>query len=158
MCIVADEMSEKNILLDSIYNNINNEAGLSGIEKLLKEARKYDDSISINDVTNYLKTSNVYTLHKIQPKRFVRRFNLVAKPGIIICSDVAYMTNISTYNNNVKYLIFFLDLFSKHLTIKPVKKLKSECMVKAFKDFFGESIYKYSRCFTDEGGSIFQHL
>ncbi len=76
-------------LLRSIYYNPASPAGLGGIDKLYKKAKEINPIVRRKDVKAFLKGSRVYTLHKLQRKKFPRRKVVSAGPRIILSCDLA---------------------------------------------------------------------
>ena len=72
------------------------------------------------------------------------------EPGDTIFTDVAYVKEYE--KNNPPYLVFFLDGFSKYLSVYPVKNLKSNSIIPVMNKFFNEdAVYKYVRICSDRG-------
>jgi hypothetical protein len=122
-----------------------------GIERFFKEYRKIDPNVKRETVVNFLNNKRTYTLHKAQRKRFPRRFYLVARPGHTFTADVCYLLDFESENQGYKYLLVIVDLFSKYLSVYPLKTLKSSEMIASFTAFFENNIYIYSKAMTDLG-------
>jgi len=140
-----------NEVINSVYTNIKNSGGLSSVNRLYKAVKAIDDTIKKKDIEEYLKGKKSYTLHKVTKKRFKRRMYLVAYPGHTICGDVAYLQQYTSSNDGVSFLLVLIDLFSRYLTIFPLKSLKAKEVVNHLDTFFKETIHKYEKIFTDEG-------
>lgn len=50
--------------------------------------------------------------------------------------DLASMENVSQHNDAVKFLLDLIDIFSRYVTVCPLKNKKSEMVAKAFKNIF----------------------
>ena len=137
--------------LDEIYKNTKHTASLTPPELLYVSAKEKFPDIKKAEVIDYLHGQESYTLHVLKPNRFPRRKILVKKPGTIVGIDSAYVTLYSKSNNGVKYLIIFIDMYSRYLTIAPAKTLKGREMKEILENFFKENIYKYSKAQTDLG-------
>ena len=63
------------------------------------------------------------------------------------------MEKYSNANDGVAYLLILIDLYSRFLTVYPLKKKSDvyECLLNFFCE---ESIYNYSRLFTDSGSEF----
>ena len=88
LCI-AMEISK---ILREIYYDPTSIGSLGSIEKLYHCAKKIHKEVSRADVKRFLKGSKVYTLHKLQRKRFPRRKIVAVGPRIILSCDL--------YNSN----------------------------------------------------------
>jgi hypothetical protein len=143
--------------MDKIFYNLDNPAGFGSVKQLHIAVKKNVPDTKRMQVTKFLQTSEVYTRHKQQRKKFDRRFYMVGGPGKILGLDTAHMTNLSTYNNNVKYLMFAIDLFSRFLIVIPMYSLKTKDSVNVFHLVMDTSIYQYPKFFTDEGVEFISH-
>ena len=141
--------------MDSIYLNLKNTASYGSKKALLVEYKKKNPKATINDIEEYLKTVNSYTLHKNQKRKFKRRKYLVKSPGIVLAADVAFVPQYKKSNDGVNYLLFLIDLFSRFLTVYPLKNIKADSVISALKNFISkDSIYMYKKIFTDEGNEF----
>ena len=113
---------------DDIYRNISHPAGLASIKKL-KQA-------GIKNPQHFLSSKDSYTLHKVTKKKFVRRSFVTHGPGNLICSDVAFLRNYEKSNDGNQFLLIFIDVFSRYLSVYPLKSLKSKDVIPNMKDFF----------------------
>ena len=64
------------------------------------------------------------------------------------------MHQYSVANNGVKYLLVFIDMYSRFLIVKTLKSLKYSSVVPVLREFFEENIYSYKKIFTDEGSEF----
>ena len=102
-------------MINEIYTDLKNPASLSGVSELKKAL----PDKSINEIKDYLSSNNVYTLHKKQAKKFKRRKFICSRPGAIITADVAYMHHYEKQNEGFKYLVVFIDMFSRYTHVVP---------------------------------------
>jgi hypothetical protein len=137
--------------MDSLYTKIGSPAAFSSIEKLYRAFKKKDPSTTRKKVIKYLETQDTYTLHKVTRNKFRRRGYITPCSGHTISFDVAYMRELKQSNDSVSYLMFCLDLFSRYLTILPLKSLKSEEVCNALDEFLSTNTYEYSHSLTDAG-------
>ena len=75
----------------------------------------------MKDVKHFLEKQDSYTLFKLSKKRFPFQKIIAAAPKIIISLDLIDMTNLSKDNDNFKFLMYFIDVFSRKITIIPIK-------------------------------------
>ena len=145
-------MKNKNIeqVLLSIYTDPSNPASFSSIKKLYEAAKKIEKNISIGDVKSFLKNQLSYTLHFPTKKKFLTQKVISAKPKIIVGLDLIDMQKFSFFNNNIKYLMFFIDLFSKYVTVLPLKNKNKYSILDGLKLFFKmKDNHLYSRIYSD---------
>ena len=50
--------------------------------------------------------------------------------------DLLDLKNISEFNENFNFLVLFVDVFSKYLTVIPIKNKSKESILLALKTFF----------------------
>ena len=82
---MVDE-NKRRILL-RLYNTPDLPSSFGSIQHLLKNAKKEDPSITLEDVREFLQGEDAYTLHKNTFKKFPRRKILAPKPGVIASCD-----------------------------------------------------------------------
>ena len=134
--------------MDEIYKNLENPGSLSSANKLYKHAKEINPDLKKRDVEKYLEGEESYTLHKPVRKRFPMQMFLFPYPGHTIISDVCY---INYEGSECKYLLFFIDGYSKYLSVFSLKSLKAIDVAPVVDNFFHKNIYAYKKCFTDEG-------
>ena len=87
----------------------------------------------------------------VKPNLFSRRSFLVKKPGCMVCVDTAFMDKYTKSNRGIKYLIVFIDMYSRYLTVYPSKSIANFEMKNILNDFFSNNIHKYEKINTDSG-------
>ena len=143
-------------LLGSLYSAASKPYGLSSKLKLWRQAKSVDPSITPSDVSEYMRGNKTYTLHKLQPKKFLRRKILSSRPRIILSMDLADMRKLKKANNNIAYLLVVIDVFSRYMGVYPLKKKDGHNMHEAMKlildhpDFVG-----VRRINTDRGTEFY---
>lgn len=143
-----------NKILHKIYTNTVDPGSYASVKKLYEAGKKKYPSLTKKDVEGFLQSKDSYTLHVNKARNFSRRFYTVGGPGRIICADSAYMTDLRSFNDNVGYLVFFIDLFSRFLYVIPTRSIKADDMLKIFHDIMSQSIYNYSFLFCDRGSEF----
>ena len=134
--------------MDKIYKNLENPGSLSSVDKLYKYGKEINPDLERKNVEEYLEGEESYTLHKPVRKRFPMRMFIFPYPGHTIISDVCY---INYEGSECKYLLFFIDGYSKYLSVFPLKSLKAEDVVPVVDNFLSTNIYAYKKFFSDEG-------
>ena len=153
-------MVNKYQILLRLYETCKIPHSFGGIEGLLKNARKEDQSITRKDVINFLKGQPSYTLHKITPKKFLRRKILSPKPGVIASCDLADMSLLSRQNSGYKYILMFIDVFSRFAQTVPVKRKDGATIAEAVKKILESGYFNnLRRLNSDEGKEFYnQHV
>ena len=99
-------MVNKNETLSRLYETSKTPHSFTGIQGLLKTARKIDPSITRKDVKSFLEKQESYTLHKITRKKFTRRKVLAPKPGVIASCDLADMNLLHEQKKDTNTFLF----------------------------------------------------
>lgn len=108
-------------VLRSIFYDVRNPAGFSSINKLHAAASQVLPGISINDVNQWLRGETTYTLHRNSRRYFKRNPVISHCIGEWCQSDVVDVQAYAKYNEGNRYLLTFIDVFSKKATAKPMK-------------------------------------
>lgn len=122
-----------NTLLSEIYSNHKSAAGLSGEVALLREARKSNKSVSIQDVRKFLHSNETYTRfypirRKIKTNKFLGYLNSDHY------ADLAFFNNLKKYNRSYAYLLVVVDAFSRFLMVRPLKTKEAREVYNAYLD------------------------
>ena len=113
-------------------------------------------TITKNDVINFLKDQKSYTLHKLTRNKFVRRRIVAPKPGIIASADLADMSSLSRYNNGYKYILVFIDVFSRLAQAVPLKTKDANTVYEGLKKILNSTYFNnLKRLNTDEGKEFY---
>ena len=149
-------MVTKEELLIQLYETCKTPHSFGGIKGLLHSAKKIDPTISKTDVTRFLEKQSSYTLHKNTRKRFLRRKVLSPKPGVIASCDLADMTSLSGSNDGYKYILMFIDVFSRYAQAVGVKRKDGKTIATALKNILESgSFNKLRRLNSDEGKEFY---
>ena len=146
--------------LQRLYDTSKPPHSFTGIQSLLENARKTNPSINRDDVKSFLEKQDSYTLHKITRKKFTRRKVLAPKPGIIASCDLAEMSQLSKYNNGFKYILIFIDVFSRLGQAVPMKNKDGKTTASALKQILESGYFNnLNRLNSDEGKEFYnQHV
>ena len=68
--------------------------------------------------------------------------------------DLANMQSLSRYNEDIKYLLCAIDLFSKHAWVIPLKDKKGTSIVNAFQKKISKGI-KPNKIWLDQGSEFY---
>lgn len=143
-------------VLKSLFYDIKSQGGLGGERKLLKAAKLINPQITIKDVKEFLSQQDAHTLHKITKKNFARRKILAPKPKVIVSCDLTDMTRLAKYNNEYKYIVVFIDVFSRFTKAVPLKRKNAETLRQVIQSTLESEEFKgTSRLFVDRGGEFY---
>ena len=104
-----------------------------GVHSFYKALKAENPSVKKKDVENFLKTSDVYTLHK--PINKPKQYRRVYTKGInyMYQIDLVDMSKYSRENNGFKFLITMIDSFSKYAWVIPIKNKEGVNVYKGLK-------------------------
>ncbi len=136
------EMEQK---LRAIYYDPKNPAGFSSVSKLAK-ASGYSEA----KVKTWLKAQPTYTLHRQARKRYPTRKYIVHDIDEQWQADLADVSLISKENDDIRFLLTVVDIFSRYAWVRPCKSKAGHVVAEAFKDIFQEGRIP-QRIQTDQG-------
>ena len=160
--MIKKKLSEKtNKILSEIYSNVDvSNVAFTSIKNLYIKAKKILPKITVNDIKQFLKTQDSYTLHKLSPKKFkFYRKALAPMPKYFLSLDLIDMQKYSQYNDGVKYLIFLIDIYSRKIWVYPVKSKTKFDILKSLEHFFNlKTNQTYIRIYSDLEGGLYSNL
>ena len=149
------DTAKEDILL-RLYETSNLPHSFGSIAGLLKNAKKEDPSITKREVQEFLQRQRSYTLHKLTRKKFQRRKILSPKPRVIASCDLADLSQLSRYNKGYKYIIVFIDVFSRFAQALPLKQKDGKSVTIALKSILNSGYFNgLSRLNSDEGKEFY---
>jgi len=94
--------------MDVVYDDVRSPGSFGGIRNLMRYSGR-----SKREVKTFLSGRDAYTLHKPRRIHFPRRKTYSKGIADLYRIDLADMSNISSYNDGVRYLLTCIDVFSK---------------------------------------------
>ena len=139
--------------LKDIYYNPKRPGSYGGITSLWNAVKADGNPLQMkyNDVRKWLQDEEVYNLHKPYNDDFKRESIIVGQMDEQWDSDLMVLDKLAKYNKGFKYLVVFIDLFSRKLWVEPLKKKTPEEMVQAMKKVFKKG-RKPKTIRSDSGG------
>lgn len=117
--------------LHRIYTDPSHEAGFGGYNKLTKAIGK-----SGSDVKNWLLDQESYSLHFPARRRFQRNRIVATSIGDLCQADLVDMSSFAPQNDGYRFLLTFIDVFSKQAYAIPLKSKAAPEIVRAFRKIF----------------------
>ena len=141
----------------ALYYNAGQPGAFSGVESFMRLIRntyglqRISKKLSI-DIKKWLSEQETYTLHKPLRKKFTR--NQIITMGIDDTwqADLVDVSNISNENDNYKFLLTCIDVFSKYAWIIPLKNKTAPSIIEAFRSIFKERTPRKLQ--TDKGSEF----
>lgn len=135
--------------LRKIYYDLDSPAAYSSINRVYKEAQKFN--ISRDKVQEFMEKQRVYTMYKPVNRKFKR---MQTKPSGLNTDwqgDLAVFSQFSKFNKKFVYLLVLVDVLSKKIHVEPAKTKTAKDMILAFKAIFERAQTKPWKIFTDNG-------
>ena len=147
-----------NELLLQLYENPRSNVSFSGQKKLYKAAKKLNPDINIDDINFFLRNQDSHTLYKLTRKKYPTQKILAPKPLTILSLDLADLSKLSRFNGNINFLMYFIDLFSKKITVIPIKNKTKTSILNGLINFFSqENNHLYSRIYSDKESGLWSN-
>ena len=143
--------------LKRIYHNPQDPGSLGGIERLLRRAKQLKvPYVNRQDVVEYLRGEQAYTLHKPARRHYQRNHIYVKGIDAQWQADLADMQGLARQNDGIRYLLTVIDVFSKFAWVEPVKTKDATAVTVAFRMVLeGAAPRRPRRLQTDKGKEFF---
>ena len=140
-----------NKLLTNLFYNLESPVAFGSRDNLYKEARKRNKKLTRKDVISWLDAQLPYTLHKPARVNFKTRSVVVYDIDEQWQMDLVDLSKLSKFNDNYKYLLVIIDVFSKSAWVEPLKAKNAKDLKKAMEKVFKESKRQPKLIQTDKG-------
>ena len=143
--------------LKSIYHNPEDPCSLGGIDRLLRRAKQLKvPSVNRENVVEYLRGEQAYTLHKPARRHYQRNHIYVGGIDAQWQADLADMQGLARQNDSMRYLLTVIDVFSKFAWVEPVKSKDAPAVTASFRKVLeGAAPRRPRRLQTDKGKEFF---
>ena len=136
--------------LEKFYYNPKNPASFSSPIKLYEAIKKQGKrKISLATIKKWLSGEDTYTFHRAQRKPYKRNKVIVDGIDSQWDMDVMDMQPNSKDNDDVKYILLAIDIFSRFVFLQPLHSRKASDMLTAMKVMFKDRKPEFLR--TDKG-------
>lgn len=139
-----------NELLGTIYKNVGHSAGFSSVRKLYEAAKQQNPLITMKNVQDWLSKQDAYTLHKPTRRKFKRNKIYVSGIDEQWELDLVDMKLLESYNNNFRYMLCCIDVFSKFAWVHPLKTKNASEICNAMRNIFNKGRIPW-KIRTDKG-------
>ncbi|XP_078664112.1 uncharacterized protein LOC144907181 [Branchiostoma floridae x Branchiostoma belcheri] len=136
-------------ILRNVYYDPGNPAGFGGVGRL-HQAVGSKHGITRQQVKDWLRSQDTYTLHKPIRRRFKRGRVVVSGLNHQWQADLADLSSLAKHNDGYRYLLTCIDVLSKFAWVVPIKDKKGLTLVEAFQSILDEG-RKPWRLQTDQG-------
>lgn len=141
--------------LEKIYTDPKSPSAFSSVQRLYHEAKKKYPNVKLEKIKNFLKHQPSYTLHKPVYRNFKRAKVITNGLSEQFDLDLADVSNRSTVNDGVKFLLVLVDNFSRFAMVKPLKSKKAKAVATAMETILLENPSRQPKNIRhDEGGEF----
>ena len=137
--IIHDVVNTMNVL----YNDLASSTGLASVKRLYEHVRNKKLA------EDFLKTQDSYTLHKPVVRKFRRRKYVVSGIDDLVQMDLADMSSLSRWNGGVKFILIWIDCYSRYLRVVALKDKSGSSVTEAVRGLLKEQ--KPVHIQTDKG-------
>lgn len=140
--------------LDDLYINspVSSEFHLTGDRrKLIKYLQQRDVKFKSHKVVDYLSEQEPYTLNRRSVQNFKRNAYFINRPLDLIEADLIDLSQFAEQNDGYKYILTYIDTFTKKANAKAVKNKNAETVVKAVREIMDEEGNNPKALQTDRG-------
>ena len=138
--------------LKKLFYNLKSPAGFSGIDALYREVNRGEkQKITRKQIATWLESQDAYTLHKTKRKRFQRNRVQVGGIDSLWQIDLADLSSLSKFNDNYKWLLVAIDVFSKYVWCQPMKNKSSKEVIRAFEGILASTTRRPKKIQSDQG-------
>lgn len=137
--------------LKNIFTDPLSPGGFSGIDNLLRAAKKADPSISKDQVIKYLETVPAYSLHKPSRIRYRRLKTVPSGYYWDMQIDLADFQKLAKFNSGYRYLLVGIELMSRMIFVAPVKSKSTADMQRALDLVLAQMKEYPARILSDKG-------
>ena len=145
-----------NNLLRKLYYDESHPASFGGLDKLYKFTKAVYPNVKRGDILNWAKQEFTYTLHRPARKHFVRNKIYVSYKNELWQADLIDFQRFAYYNNNFKFILTIIDVFSKTLYAFPLKEKSAIEVLNVFKNLFKSE--KPTKLNTDKGKEFVNNM
>ena len=119
--------------MDAVYNNLRSPGSFGSVRNLRRYSR-----VSGRAAREFLAKQDAYTLHKPRKIRFPRR-KTYSKGIADLCQiDLVDVSNLSSYNDGMRYILTYIDVFTKRAWAVPVRTKSGRDVAEAFEKILSD--------------------
>ena len=122
--------------LENNYFLVGNPVAYSGPQKAYRVLKDLNYKVLLKDVKQWLQDKDSYTLLRPAKKKFPRSSIITTGIDHMWDADLADVSNTCQHNDDTKFLLVVIDIFSRHLWVQPLKSKSSNDVVGGFTSIF----------------------
>jgi hypothetical protein len=123
-------------ILKKNYYDVSLPGAYAGLDTFYNTIKLRGIKISKEELKNWLSQQESYIYHFPVKKIFKRLSYSIRHKDDLWQADLCDYSNIKEYNNNYKYILTVIDIFSKYAFAIPIERKNAENIIDAFKTIF----------------------
>ena len=133
-------------MMQRLYSDPAEPSAFSSLHKLRKAVKHASSKQQIktlkpSQIKSWLQTQDAYTMHRPVRKRFERNPYTVSNINDVWEIDILDLSSLKKYNDNHKYLLQVIDVFSKYLHSVPMRTKTGKEVAAAFESILRDPKY-----------------
>lgn len=125
-----------------------------GVRTFAEGLRRRGKKPVLRDVKKYLREDDLYQLHKPSRRRFPRRPTIVHGIDHLWQVDLSDVSSIKEYNDDYRFLLFVIDVFTKFAWVRPLKDKTAATLTQTVKDILQTSERRPLYIMSDKGSEF----
>ena len=118
------------------YFDVREPGSYGSIESLYRTMKRKGKPATYKQVAGWLAEQDAYTLHKPVRRRFPRRKTYSRGIDYLWQADLVDVAHLSEQNDDHRYLLTVIDVFSKYAWAIPLKRIDAKSVADAFDEIF----------------------
>ena len=141
----------------ALYRKPDFPGSLGGVNTFIRGLQRQGEKIKSDDVKKYLQQDDLYQLHKPSRRRFSRRPTVVNGIDHLWQVDLSDVSAIKKYNDNHRFLLFVIDVFSKYAWVRLLKDKTGATLTKTMKKILETTGRRPLYVMSDKGTEFVNH-
>jgi len=139
-------------ILDSAYYDLDEPTSYGSVDRLAKRAGASKDK-----TLDWLKSQDVYTLHRPVRRKFRRRRVYAKHVNDVIQADLIDLQSFAKYNDGHRYALVVIDVFGKKGYGRAIRSKSAKHVKPALESILDELFPTPNFCQTDRGVEFLNH-
>ena len=144
-------MADWKTFLQRVYFDPKEPGAFSGPKKVQSLLKEHNFTPTLKNIKAWLQDQDAYSLLRPARYRFSRQRIITRGLDDLWDADLAEVGNIAAHNDNFKYWLVVIDVFSRKVWVVPVQSKHHTHMVQAFQTLFQTTTRRPRHFRTDKG-------
>ena len=136
--------------MKEVYYSPAHPSSFSGPQKIYAAVKRRKKDVTKPQIRQWLQRQETYGLTRPVRRKFPRNRVIVNGLDIQWDGDLIDMVSLAKFNDQYKYILLMIDIFSRYIWLEPLKTKKGEEVVEAMKKVFSQGRQPV-RLRTDKG-------